>query len=142
MIHRAAAFALPLLLAIAPAQAKDQTRRQRMDAFWSEYSSIHDRCIDRSGGVTVEILNCAADEQARQEKRLNANYQALLKRLSPTRQAELRKAQRLWLQLRDANCDSWVEPMGGSSQGLFHSSCYLEMTTRRATELEIMQPPE
>lgn len=100
------------------------------------YSDSYDTCNDQSGGVTLEIMNCTAAEEARQDKRLNEAYRSLLAELSDERKRELKAAQRLWIQFRDANCQFYADPEGGSSAGMAAASCHLEMTATRAEELE------
>ena len=41
------------------------------------------RCIDKADTDAVASAACLTAEQARQDKRLNANYQALLAKLTP-----------------------------------------------------------
>ena len=39
-------------------------------------------CMDKSKGVTSEMMDCISAETARQDARLNANYKKLLAKLS------------------------------------------------------------
>ncbi|MFG0466110.1 lysozyme inhibitor LprI family protein [Pseudomonas putida] len=115
------ALALPAL----PVQAKEP-----------QYSVTYDRCIDTSGGVTAEMLDCNAAELKRHDARLNAQYKAALAAHGETQQALLREAQRQWIQYRDANCGFYAQLTGGTMDRLNSSSCVLEATARRADELE------
>jgi uncharacterized protein YecT (DUF1311 family) len=48
-------------------------------------------CIDKSGGVTVSILECNGDELDRQDARLNDNYKKLMSKLSRDQKKALMK---------------------------------------------------
>jgi uncharacterized protein YecT (DUF1311 family) len=99
------------------------------------FSPDYQRCLDRSGGVTVAIRQCSADELRYQDQRLNRYYQRLMARLSPAQKKELRNAQRLWIRYRDANCGFYVGLTGGTMDLVMADDCRVEMTARRATEL-------
>lgn len=99
------------------------------------YTPAFSECMTRSGGVTVDMLNCIAAEHEVQDQRLNANYKALSESLSPERRKELVAVQRLWLQYRDANCRFHADPDGGSAAGLVANDCLLGMTAERAQAL-------
>ncbi|WP_447591561.1 lysozyme inhibitor LprI family protein [Aquipseudomonas campi] len=99
------------------------------------YSSTYSQCMKASGGITVEMLDCIASETKLQDARLNQNYRAAtqtLKRLLP----QLRGAQRLWIQYRDAECGLQGSLTGGSMDGINRASCFLEMTKTRADQLD------
>ena len=51
----------------------------------SEMSQAYLACMDKSGGVTVEMLDCMSAELTRQDARLNESYQRLLSKLSAKR---------------------------------------------------------
>lgn len=102
------------------------------------YSQGYGSCMEASGGVTVEMLDCIAAEHSRQDARLNRAYRALTAQLGADRRKELLAAQRLWIQYRDANCRFYADPDGGTIASINAASCGLEMTARRATELELL----
>lgn len=99
-------------------------------------SKAFEACIEKSGGVTSSMLDCAGAETEIQDKRLNTAYQELLKSITAKRQVQLREAQRRWLAFRKANCDFYADPDGGTSASLAASSCFLTATANRAKELE------
>ncbi len=68
-------------------------------------SSEHATCIDKSGGVTSEMLDCDSAEMRRQDKRLNGAYQKLMASGSDAQKVALRDSQRLWLAYRKTDCD-------------------------------------
>lgn len=61
------------------------------------YSATYTGCMDASGEVTVNMLDCTAAETALQDARLNSGYKAANKVLSSENKAGLLTAQRLWL---------------------------------------------
>ncbi|MEJ8676774.1 lysozyme inhibitor LprI family protein [Chromobacterium amazonense] len=103
------------------------------------YSGDYDQCMNQAVS-TASMLNCIAAEHARQDKLLNDNYQKLMAQLSAKRKSRLLAAQRLWLQYRDANCQAYVDPDGGSSEAIVGADCALRATAERAAELAKMQP--
>ena len=98
-------------------------------------------CINKSNGVTSEMLGCISAEYDRQDARLNENYKRLMSKLSPKRREGLLEAQRAWLKFRDANCSFYYDPEGGSAAHLAGTDCTLNATAERATELEDLMPP-
>jgi uncharacterized protein YecT (DUF1311 family) len=59
-------------------------------------------CIDKSNGVTGEMLDCMSAEFTRQDARLSENYKRLMSKLSAKRKEALLEAQRAWIKFRDA----------------------------------------
>ena len=102
------------------------------DLYTGRYSS----CMDKSGGVTVEMIDCIDEELVSQDGRLNGAYKKLTKELSAARKAQLVAAQRLWLQFRDANCAFYWDPDGGTAAAVASRGCVLSETATRAKELE------
>ena len=100
------------------------------------YSAQYTTCIDRAGGVTADTIDCIGQELAHQDKRLNQNYQHLLKVLRPERKTELRDVQRLWLKYREANCNFYYDREGGSLARIMANQCMLDMLIERNQELE------
>lgn len=85
----------------------------------------HTTCIEQSGGVTVEMLNCIDEELVSQDARLNGAYQRLKTQLTPARKQQLVAVQRLWIQYRDANCKFYADPDGGTFANLNANDCVL-----------------
>jgi uncharacterized protein YecT (DUF1311 family) len=102
----------------------------------NEMSKEYAGCIDRSNGVTSEMLDCISAEFTRQDARLNENYKKLMSKLSTKRRESLLEAQRAWIKFRDANCAFYYDPEGGSAAHLAGNSCTLNATADRATELK------
>lgn len=133
--HPAPIFAAALLAAssllIAPASAQTGT---------VPLSATFQTCLDKSGGVTAEMHACISAEHTRQDQLLNRNYKALMADLVPERKKQLQTAQRLWLQYRDANCQFYADPDGGTAAGVAAADCVLQMTAGRARELADLRP--
>ncbi len=115
---------LALLGASFAAQGED-------DSSAAQYSS----CMENSDGVTSRMLDCIDQELTSQDARLNASYKKLVVQLTPGRKQQLIRAQRLWVQYRDANCKFYADPDGGTAAGLSANECVLRETSERAQEL-------
>ncbi|MFA9204714.1 MAG: lysozyme inhibitor LprI family protein, partial [Flavobacteriales bacterium] len=55
--------------------------------------------------------------------------------LSNDRKTKLRDVQRKWIAYRDANCQFYADPDGGSLARVEANACMLRMTAARAEEL-------
>ncbi|MCK9916069.1 lysozyme inhibitor LprI family protein [Microbacteriaceae bacterium K1510] len=91
---------------------------------------------DQQCGVsTPEMVECLNAQAAAWDKRLNAAYKSALDAAQSKQREQLRTAQRLWLQYRDANCTYYF--MGeGSIARVEAADCTRRMTKARALELE------
>jgi len=124
-------IAFGLLLSTSPLAAAD-----------NEMSQEYGACMDRSKGVTSEMLDCMSAEFTRQDGRPNENYKTLMAKLSAKRKEALLEAQRAWLKFRDANCNFYYDPEGGSAAHLAGNECVLNATADRAAELRNLSPNE
>jgi len=88
------------------------------------------------------LRDCYRAETERQDARLNKAYTKLMAGLSPARKKQLREAQRLWMQYRDANCNFRADPEGGTITYDFAAYCVMKETTLRADELEHLREAE
>lgn len=87
-------------------------------------------------GGTFDMVKCLEEATAKWDKRLNEAYREELAGDGPKEQlAQLRKAQRLWVQFRDANC-AYYGLSQGSIRHVLYGSCMFDMTKARAKELE------
>jgi len=93
-------------------------------------------CMDKSQGVTPEMIDCMSAETARQDARLNENYKRLMSKVSAKRKKTLLEAQRAWIKFRDVNCSFYYDPDGGTAARLAGSDCFLQATADRAKELK------
>ncbi|WP_374660410.1 lysozyme inhibitor LprI family protein [Phenylobacterium sp.] len=120
--------------AIVPASAEKEAASSA--DVEESYSAEYNRCMDASGGVTVEMRDCNDAEYVRQDARLNAAYKAAMAVRDESQKVALRNAQRTWIKHRDAKCQENLE--GGTMDLLLVDSCHLSMTMKRAAELEGM----
>ena len=94
-------------------------------------------CMDKSGGITIGMIECIVAETSRQDARLNRAYKAAMGALeSPERKKQLQTAQRAWIKFRDANCAYYYDPDGGSMARVSANQCMLTSTANRAQEIE------
>lgn len=101
----------------------------------------HSKCIEKSAGVTAEMLDCDNAELRRQDKRLNGAYQRLMSSASETQRSALRDAQRGWLAYRSSNCRLIYQfGQGGTLDSISASSCELETLSQRVKFLEALSP--
>lgn len=89
-----------------------------------------------SQGNTAEIVQCVDGLYRRWDARLNDAYKKLMAKISDTKIRDaLHKAQRLWIQYRQANCE-WYDMGEGSIRRIEASECMRSMTAERVLELE------
>ena len=100
------------------------------------YTKQFSTCMQKSGGGTVEMLNCIATEMRTQDARLNGAYKKLVGQLKADRKRQLVEVQRMWIKYRDANCSFYADPEGGTNATVSASDCMLTATANRAKELE------
>ena len=90
-------------------------------------------------GSTFEMVECLKARTAQWDKRLGIAYQQAMKDAQPAQREQLRAAERLWIQYRDANCLYYG--MGeGTIARLDAGECMRSMTEARARELENVGP--
>ena len=89
-------------------------------------------------GSTYEIVDCLKAKTATWDKRMNTAYQAVMKNAESKQREQLRVAQRLWVQYRDANC-LYYDLGEGTIARIEAGECMRSMTEIRARELEKLQ---
>ncbi|MCL5424983.1 MAG: lysozyme inhibitor LprI family protein [Gammaproteobacteria bacterium] len=104
-------------------------------AYGEESQQSHEACMENAVS-TADMVACISEEFEREDQRLNDNYQELRNQLSDSRQEQLLTAQRAWIAYKDANCDFYADPEGGTLARVSANSCVLTETTDRADELE------
>lgn len=110
----------------------------------SRLSPAFGECIKSSGGVTVAMRDCMAQEHERLDQKLNETWRTTMARM-PGDQARsrLRQLQREWIKTRWAECDEQVAQSGmggGTADLLVYDSCQLEVIARRLSWLETYRP--
>jgi uncharacterized protein YecT (DUF1311 family) len=89
-----------------------------------------------NSGNTFDMVECLKAKTAQWDKRLNVAYQQALKDATSDKQrGQLRDAQRLWIQYRDANC-LYFGLGEGTIARLEAGECMRRTTAARARELE------
>ncbi len=96
------------------------------------------KCMESSNGVTINMLECIDAETKRQDLRINKVYKIAMDQLSPERKKQLQQAQRAWINYRDANCQFYFDPDGGSLARVSANDCLMSATATRAKELEVI----
>jgi uncharacterized protein YecT (DUF1311 family) len=86
-------------------------------------------------GNTFQMVECLKARTAQWDKRMTIAYQQALKDAVPAQHDQLRAAQRLWIQYRDANC-LYYGLGEGTIARLDAGECMRSMTEARAKELE------
>jgi uncharacterized protein YecT (DUF1311 family) len=86
-------------------------------------------------GNTYQMVECLKAKTAEWDKRLNVAYQKAVQDAQPAQRDQLRTAQRLWIQYRDANC-LYYGVGEGTIARLDAGECMRSMTEARAKELE------
>jgi uncharacterized protein YecT (DUF1311 family) len=86
-------------------------------------------------GNTFEMVECLKAQTAQWDKRMGVAYRQAMKDAGSKQSEQLRAAQRLWIQYRDANCLYYG--MGeGTIARIDAGECMRNMTETRARELE------
>ena len=86
-------------------------------------------------GSTYEMVDCLKAKTAYWDKRMTIAYQRMLHAGEPKQREQLRVAQRLWIQYRDANC-LYYDLGEGTIARIDAGECMRSMTESRARELE------
>jgi uncharacterized protein YecT (DUF1311 family) len=86
-------------------------------------------------GNTFKMVECLKARTAQWDKRMTIAYQQALQDAVPAQHDQLRAAQRLWIQYRDANC-LYYGLGEGTIARLDAGECMRSMTEVRAKELE------
>ncbi len=97
-----------------------------------------ERDMDASGGVTVEMRNAQGRAHERWDTELNMEYRELMANLAADEKAALKKAQRAWLQFREAESEFWwTESLsgGGTLQPVIVSDQSLSLLKARVCQL-------
>jgi uncharacterized protein YecT (DUF1311 family) len=86
-------------------------------------------------GSTAEMVDCLKAQTTEWDKRMTIAYEKAMKEGSPQQHDQLRAAQRLWIQYRDANCLYYALGEGTIAR-VEAGECLRSMTEARAKELE------
>lgn len=84
-----------------------------------------------------ELLGCLSEEFALADKELNVTYLKLRSAISKDTVELLVKAQRLWVSLRDADCEFEAEShRGGTGYQAIYVQCQTDKTRQRIKDLK------
>jgi uncharacterized protein YecT (DUF1311 family) len=86
-------------------------------------------------GSTADMVECLKGQTAQWDKRMTVAYDKAMKDAIPQQHDQLRAAQRLWIQYRDANC-LYYGLGEGTIARIDAGECLRSMTEARARELE------
>jgi len=86
-------------------------------------------------GNTFQMVECLKARTAQWDKRMTIAYQQAMKDAGDKQREQLRNAQRLWIQYRDANC-LYYGLGEGTIARIDAGECMRNMTKARAEELE------
>lgn len=93
-------------------------------------SALADECDNAT--TQTELNSCTAAQYQTADKKLNQTYQDAIKRATPPQAQLLKKAQQVWITLRDSDCEfvgSGVQ--GGSVQPMVVNQCLADKTIER-----------
>lgn len=131
LAQRISSTLLTVAIVVGPASAQTQTQIEK------RYSRDYTECMDASGGVTADMMDCLGVEIDRQDARLNQAYVMVMGPLPKPRKDKLRGLQRTWIKQRDAKCArASAEAGGGTLSTIIYSSCILDETISRTIFLE------
>lgn len=114
--------------------SKSPTTQKQVDVARASYKT----CLDKSGGVTAAMRDCAGTEYKYQDDRLNRAYRALRAKLDQASATQLRDEQRGWIAERDTRCAA--DSGGGTAALIVTDDCSVQTTAKRAAELESRLP--
>jgi uncharacterized protein YecT (DUF1311 family) len=91
--------------------------------------------VQSCDGSTADMVECLKGKTAQWDKRMTIAYDKAMKDAIPQQHDQLRAAQRLWIQYRDANC-LYYGLGEGTIARIDAGECLRSMTEARARELE------
>jgi uncharacterized protein YecT (DUF1311 family) len=130
---RSAAFLLVLLLT---GSAHVQTEEQ-VSARLTPTVHACEESPENSG--TLSQAPCYKDEAVRQDQDLNRTWINLIRRVSSTRRAFLRRDERQWIKDRDEDCHGEASAYINSTASYVFNVCMVKETIRRTIWLEHVQ---
>ncbi len=91
----------------------------------------------RNVAVTLAMENCFDRAYKTANSGLNQTYSQISKVLQPDELEQLKVAQRLWIQFRDATCTAESNLYnGGTASAPAYSACLEELTRQRTADLK------
>lgn len=94
-------------------------------------------CSEKQGN-TAELKQCWQEEYQKADKELNILYAQLMTKLDAEGKEKLKKAQRIWIQFRDADAEfSADRNRGGTFAGVAQIGTLGDLTRQRIKELKV-----
>lgn len=118
----------------AAGQPSDRAFQPGEEVLDAGMSAAYRSCVERSGGITADMRNCADAEYRRLDAALNRTYQQTMRRLPRSRARQLQAEQRAWLAGKAGTCRAYVqenEEGGGTMDLLLMDACGLRELLRR-----------
>jgi uncharacterized protein YecT (DUF1311 family) len=98
-------------------------------------SLVHADCTDKQSDA--DIKSCLQQEYEKSDKELNVTYSQLMAKLDPEGKEMLKKAQKAWIQYRDADAEfSAHRNKGGTFAGIASLGTLGDLTARRVKDLK------
>jgi uncharacterized protein YecT (DUF1311 family) len=97
-------------------------------------SSNYDRCMDRSGGITSNMLDCIGAENKRLDIDLDKTYRDIYQNLLPNSRRVLERDQKAWKEKTRRRCERDPDMAmfdGGSYTTVIYSECFRGQTAAR-----------
>jgi uncharacterized protein YecT (DUF1311 family) len=105
------------------------------DPIVAHFSASYEGCMHKAGS-TLDMIDCAAQENDRWDARLTRALQARFAGFNDRQRMALKRAQKAWQSFRDADCSAYEDEDWGSVSKIDASQCVLRRTVERTLELE------
>ncbi|KQO79522.1 MULTISPECIES: lysozyme inhibitor LprI family protein [Rhizobium] len=103
---------------------------------------IASSCMERSGGVTSQMLDCLARSYETIDDELNQAWSGLLPALEASQQERFRNAQRIWIDYRDTTCAAEAALQTGSFASVALADCRVRLSAERLRWLKDVLPEQ
>jgi uncharacterized protein YecT (DUF1311 family) len=124
--------------ATCPARAADSDYAGMLLQNQSLLTDPPKTCGDKNASLnTFEMQQCSAVAFKAADAAMNKAYQAAIEGGSPSQNGKLKQAQRLWLSLRNVECD-WesLKYEGGTLAPVVMGNCLVDITKARTATLK------
>ncbi|WP_223465851.1 lysozyme inhibitor LprI family protein [Pseudomonas sp. GL-RE-26] len=101
---------------------------------WFSLANADSDC-DSESTETKEILKCISDSYKRVDRKLNAQYKALVSNHQIQNKKLLLEGQRAWIKFRDSNCSDYRSSSLGGESKIEEVGCLVSLTSSRLVEL-------
>lgn len=101
------------------------------------HGDVADQCLARSGGVTLNMIECHQPELERQEAALAVLWKKELAAAPPGLKEILQNGLKHWVSYRDNTCQAEISKSGGGSfASISHLDCKIRLTRERIDWLQ------